>query len=399
MILPLPDLDAHRAWALDWLFSAALPLWWEKGADHRCGGWYDKLDRSANALELPKRLRVQARQTFVYSEAGRLGWEGPWREAVQLGLDFMLTRFKRPDGLYRAAVTREGTSVVEQPDLYDQAFALFAMASGFVALDRAPTLKAEAESLLDRLEAMLAHPAGGFAEARPHSQPLRSNPHMHLLEALLAWVELDGGAVFERHAHAIVELACRRLFDPVTGAVGELYDGDWKFHPSEGGVREPGHQYEWAYLLDRAGSVLGCDHASRCDRLHRFATRHGIVDGRVVSSLSADGSVLDRSSRLWAQTERLRTLLTFAPRLAPDERPAALVGAVEAVETLKRFLDIPLRGSWIDRVGPDGQWIDEPAPASSFYHIVTGLVPLIEAHDRMDGALTAVQSHRRLSNS
>ena len=71
MTRPLPDLYPHRAWARDWLFSAALPLWWEKGADHACGGWYDKLDQSANPLELPKRLRVQARQTFVYAEAGR----------------------------------------------------------------------------------------------------------------------------------------------------------------------------------------------------------------------------------------------------------------------------------------------------------------------------------------
>jgi len=399
MTRPLPDLYPHRAWARDWLFSAALPLWWEKGADHACGGWYDKLDQSANPLELPKRPRVQARQTFVYAEAGRLGWEGPSREAVQHGLDFMFTRFKRHDGLYRAAVTREGVPVVEQPDLYDQAFALFAMAAGFVALGCPPTLKAEAEALLDRLETLLAHPAGGFDEARPRMLPLRSNPHMHLLEALLAWVEAGGGALFERHAHAVVDLACRQLIDPVTGAIGEFYDGDWGFHPSQGDVREPGHQYEWAYLLDRAGSVLGYDHASRCDRLHRFATQHGVVDGRVVFSLSADGSVLDPSSRLWAQTERLRTLLALAPRLTPDERPAALTGAAEAVGTLKCFLDVPLRGSWVDRVDQDGRWIDEPAPASSFYHIVTGLVPLIEEHDRMDGAPPSAESHRELSNS
>lgn len=384
MTLPLPDLDPDRAWAREWLFSAALPLWWEKGADHACGGWHDKLDPMAWPPDLPKRLRVQARQTFVYAEAGRVGWDGSWRRAVEHGLDFMVARFKRPDGLYRAAVTREGMPLVETPDLYDQAFALFALASGFVALGRPPALQAEAEALLHSLVTLRAHPVMGFEETSPRTLPLRSNPHMHLLEALLAWVEADGGALFERHAHTIVDLAVAHLIDPVTGAVGEYYDGDWAFHPSEGAVREPGHQYEWAYLLDRAETVLGGDHSALCYRLQRFATRHGVVDGRVVYSLSADGSMLDRSSRLWAQTERLRFLLTVAPALPHEEHRRALLDAAETVATLRRFLDVAQHGSWVDRIDANGHWFEEPARASSFYHIITGLVPLIEMHDKIE---------------
>jgi mannose/cellobiose epimerase-like protein (N-acyl-D-glucosamine 2-epimerase family) len=75
-------LDVQRRWAREWLFDAALPLWWEVGADRINGGYFDRLDQQARPLSLQKRLRVQARQAFVYAEAGRLGWDGPWRDAT-----------------------------------------------------------------------------------------------------------------------------------------------------------------------------------------------------------------------------------------------------------------------------------------------------------------------------
>jgi mannose-6-phosphate isomerase len=378
-----PDLAGDRAWARDWLFGAALPLWWNKGADHEHGGWFDKLDGKGDPIALPKRLRVQARQAFVYAEAGRLGWDGPWKEAATHGIDFMLAAFRRQDGLFRASVTHDGVPVVEAADLYDQAFVLFALASGYVMLGRPPALLAEAKTLLDRLVALLAHPERGFEEADPRRLPLRSNPHMHMLEALLAWVEAGGGAAFEERARQIVALALEKLIDPQTGAVGEYYDGAWNFTEGDGRLREPGHQYEWAYLLDLAGRLLGDDHARFSERLHRFGTRHGLIDGRAIFSVDAEGAVVDRSSRLWAQTERLRTMLVLAPSMTAADRDAALSAAAESVATLKRFLDVPLRGLWFDRMDEDGTCLDEPSPASSLYHIVTGLVPLIEAADQV----------------
>lgn len=371
-------LADQRAWARDWLFAAALPLWWEAGADHEHGGFHDKLDQRARPIDLPKRLRVQARQAFVYAEAGRLGWEGPWERACRHGLDFMLARYKRDDGLFRASVTADGEPLVETPDLYDQAFALFALAAGYVALGRPVALRNEALALLGRLEALRGHPERGFEEARPRTLPLRSNPHMHLLEALLAWVQAGGGDPFEAHAHAIVDLARARLIDPTTGAVGEHYDGDWSFHPRYGHVREPGHQFEWAYLLDLASRVLGGDHRAACTGLHRFGTTHGVRDGRAIFSVGHDGTLIDGSSRLWAQTERLRTMLVLAPAMPSADRVAALGAAAESVATLRRFLDTPVAGLWRDRCDRDGALLDEPAPASSLYHIVTGTVPLIE---------------------
>ncbi len=376
MFVQANGLEPHRQWAREWLFDAALPLWWKSGADREHGGFHDRLDQQARPVDGPKRLRVQARQAFVYAEAGRLGWDGPWRDAVMHGIEFMQSAYLREDGLFRSAVTRTGETHVETPDLYDQAFVLFGWASAYAALGRPPVLLERAEALLERLETLWAHPERGFEEASPRRLPLRSNPHMHMLEALLFWVEIGGGPRFERQARAIVDLALARLIDPATGAVGEYYDGDWRFiDGAEGQVREPGHQFEWAYLLHRAGRVLGGDHREASARLYRFGERHGIIDGRAIFSVDAAGGVVDGSARLWAQTERLRTMLTFAGDMPAGEGEAA---AIESVTLLRHYLDVPVAGLWRDRIDADGALIDEPAPASSFYHIVTGILPLLE---------------------
>lgn len=50
---------------------------------------------------------------------------------------------------------------------------------------------AEAGALQARVPQTFARPSGGFEESLPAKLPLRSNSHVHLLEAALAWLELD----------------------------------------------------------------------------------------------------------------------------------------------------------------------------------------------------------------
>jgi mannose/cellobiose epimerase-like protein (N-acyl-D-glucosamine 2-epimerase family) len=59
-------------------------LWWKAGADHFNGGFHEAIDLDGKPLAQPPRARSIARQAFSYIEAGRLDWEGPWREACTL---------------------------------------------------------------------------------------------------------------------------------------------------------------------------------------------------------------------------------------------------------------------------------------------------------------------------
>ncbi|PYG53421.1 AGE family epimerase/isomerase, partial [Rhizobium sp. UGM030330-04] len=44
-----------------------------------------------------------------------------------------------------------------------------------------------------------------------------------------------------------------------------------------------------------------------------------------------------------------------------------------AIGALQPFLDTPVKGLWFDKWPADRPMIDEPAPASTFYHIVCAI--------------------------
>ena len=71
--------------------------------------------------------------------------------------------------------------------LYDQAFALLALASAQEVLGAAPEHRERGVQLRTRLMQQLHRAGGGFDSGIPDRTPLLSNPHMHLFEAALAW--------------------------------------------------------------------------------------------------------------------------------------------------------------------------------------------------------------------
>ncbi|WP_051278147.1 AGE family epimerase/isomerase [Solimonas flava] len=380
------DLSEVGAWARTWLFDHALPLWWEAGADHVGGGFFEKLDQRGNPVGTPTRVRVQARQLYVFAEAGRLGWQGPWRAAVEHALAFMLERYSRPDGLFRSTLD----AADERVDLYDQAFVLFALAHAYDAYGQDAQLLMIARRLLARLDEWLAHPLAGYEEANPRRLPLRSNPQMHLLESFFAWMQVGVNEPFSERALALIELAESRLIDPATGAIGEYFDGDWKFaQGAEGLIREPGHQFEWAYLLQLSKTLLGHDARSTSVALEAFGSRYGVDSVRKLAIFAVDhaGKVIDGKARLWAQTERLRTSVALAAVTDGAERERLQQAVIASMETVRRFLDTPKRGLWWEWMDENDSFRQEPSPASSLYHLVTGLALLI----RNDGALQGEQ--------
>jgi mannose/cellobiose epimerase-like protein (N-acyl-D-glucosamine 2-epimerase family) len=117
--------DLLKGWAL----STAFPLWWTVGADHKNGGFFETIEQSGEAKDSPRRGRVLPRQIYAFAAAKDLGWTGPWREAVEHGLSYYLDIYRKPNGLFRALVGPGGVSLDDTSALYDQAFAMFALAN------------------------------------------------------------------------------------------------------------------------------------------------------------------------------------------------------------------------------------------------------------------------------
>src|SRR5438132_2063033 len=122
-----PAAKALADWASryeHWLLTAALPLWWSLGADHELGGFHELIDLDGTPKPAPRRARVQTRQSIVYAEAHKLGWQGPSREATLHCMRFFRANYLREDGLFRTLVDGHGRELDNTATLYDQAFAL-----------------------------------------------------------------------------------------------------------------------------------------------------------------------------------------------------------------------------------------------------------------------------------
>lgn len=362
-------LSARREGARAWLFEQALPLWAEHGPNPR-GGFHDRLTSELRPAEGRMRLRVQARQTYVFAEAGALGWSGPWRARVAHGLEFLLGPARRDDGLFAHTFDAGGEVLEAGPDLYDQAFALFGFAAAYRALGDGCAREA-ARDLLRALEPW-AEPGGGYREL---SGPLlKANPNMHLLEAALAWSALDADAGWSQMADGLVELCARRLTDPATSALREVFVENWRpAPPPEGEVTEPGHQFEWAWLIERSGRgamPLALRLSERAERCGVDAAR-----GVAVNTVDVGGAVLDARARLWPQTERLKAALA----LRPHDRAIWTPRAVQAHDALFAYMAPARPGLWFDVMETTGEVVPEPSPASSLYHIVAALSELIRA--------------------
>ncbi len=366
-----------------WLIEAAFDLWWLRGADHAVGGFHERLNVDATPTAEPRRARLHPRQAFAYSLAAKLGWRGPSEQAVAHAMAFFLSHYRRADGFFRATVAASGSSVDDGCVLYDQAFALlgFAAAHRVLGGDGYRQLAMELQS---GVRSRLANSSGGFRESVRGARPLSSNSHMHLLEASLAWIQIDDTGPWRALAAELVELALSRCIDDRSGALPELFDYSWQPYPAEAGqVVEPGHQFEWAWLLLRAHRYFADARITPAAlRLIEVGETYGVDKVRdvAVNQLRHDLRVLDTNARLWPQTERLRAACAVAEASGDG---SFLEVVANAANSLTAYLDTPVRGLWRDLMDGDGSFRHEPSPASSLYHIVGAIAEL----DRLCGLL------------
>lgn len=358
----------------DWAALHGFPLWWEKGADHILGGFHEKISLAGEPVVLPKRARVQPRQIYSFAQAAKLGWQGDAAGAVKHGLDFYLRFYRRPDGLMRTLVAPDGAPLDEAALFYDQAFALLGLHAAFQSLGQT-MYRDQARQLLRQWSLTQSHPNGGFVDSAPRRLPLCANPHMHLLESCLAWQGSDPDGPWRQTADRVAELALTHLIDPQSGALREFFTDYWTPMPGDAGrIIEPGHQFEWAWLLIRWGRLAGREEGVTAGlRLIEIGEQYGVdpVRGVAFNSLLDNLTPHDRNARLWPQTERLK-----AHCLAAEVTGDAMhwEQALLAARGLQLYLDLPIAGLWRDVLTVDQGFIEEPAPASSFYHIVCAIV-------------------------
>jgi mannose/cellobiose epimerase-like protein (N-acyl-D-glucosamine 2-epimerase family) len=361
-----------------WLRDAVLP-YWEASVAAEPVGYVEYLTPNGQPDKRSEKTPlVTGRLIYAFSHAHILGLSQKARAAAEHGFRFLTERcWDAHEGGFFHAVTADGTPVDRRKDAYDHAFALFAMAW----LHRATASREPldwAKRTIDYMDSLLADRAnGGYREyllaGEPQPLPRRQNPHMHLLEAFHALYEATHDGVWQVHASAMVDLFFHHLFDRETGTLAEFFTGDWGPAPGAAGVvREPGHHFEWVWLLHRHVRLMGESRVlGPAEQLYRFAVTHGIDrDPRFVPAAFDEvdrmGRVVTDSKLLWPQTEAIKAFLARWEFLGD---PDAAQRARGHLAMLFRWFLIDRTGRWRNRLARDGQDLSPDLPVRVFYHL------------------------------
>lgn len=358
--------------ALAWIRGSALPLWHLHGWDARRGGFIERFDADGSAeADAPRRMRVQARQIYVYAHAALLGWYEPAASLALDGFAWLIDHCWARDGRpgFVHLVGADGGLADGRRDAYDQAFGLLALAWVY-RLRPDAQVRGLIDAELAYLDSVFEDGThGGWFESDPPALPRRQNPQMHAFEAMLALHEATGESLFLERARRFLDLLESRLHDPATGALHEYFDGGFRSLPgTEGRIAEPGHHFEWAWLLHTYARMAGVAIHPLAGALYDWAARHGLdAAGFVMDEVLDDGTPHAASIRLWPHTEYIKA------NAARHEAGACsrAAGNVEAMwaRFMPRFTEVEPRGGWVDRFDAQGRLTDARRLASSFYHV------------------------------
>lgn len=363
----------------EWMDRYALPYWASTGYDEHRQVCRERLALNGAVADPEfRRTRALARQVYVYSHAQLMGWNGPATKVAKTTLDYMVKHcWQGRDKGWVRRVDVDGKVMDATPDLYDQAFALFALGWRYRATSEDAHLDLADETLDFVVQHMRAPDGLGYLEEVPTVSRARcQNPHMHLLEALIVLAQSGRSDRYLKLATEIVDLYETRVVDASNGALREFFGPGWTMQDTpEGHVTEPGHQFEWAWILNEFEKAGGRPVGALISRLFYFAERYGVdpKTGLTYDQVSDKGRLLKGSFRSWPQTETLKALLAMGERSGRFDLD-------RIAEVTKNVLELYLarepRGIWIDQLNCDREGTSTFTPSTTLYHIFLAFAEL-----------------------
>jgi len=362
-----------------------VPKWIEVVRDHELGGVVERLDDAGQPVHgEAKTTLVHARTVFSLAHLHLLTGNEALLAAAGDVYRCMAEQLRLPNGGYRYSVQAAGNVGDEAGGsicrAYDQSFVLLAL----VTLRQADPALVATEEIdgLWRFIQTITDPATGAlfeddvmarAGARP-GDTRAQNPQMHMLEALLQAYELTGDRQWLERASDYVVLAERFFVDADTGAVREFVAHDLSpLQDAAGQRREPGHQYEWAWLLLRYVE-LGGDERVRplAERMLAFADMHGFrrcgepMDGAPYDAVDNRGNVVEATHLLWPLTEAGK----LAALLHLHGAPSAGDRAREIERLIFGAYFHPTDIRWVNQLDGSGAVLWSDGLSRMIYHVL-----------------------------
>lgn len=351
----LPELTRFKRHFADCI----VPMWQGPGWNTEMALPYEALDAQHQPLPVQRyRAMACARQLYLFSS--RIDQPGAAERAAAL-FRSLQKHFHDPEhGGWFYSIDAQGNPLDRRKDLYTHAFIVFACAHYWGQVHEslvASTLAAALDVIDHRFarkdglyEASLDEDWGNLG-----SGPLQ-NPQMHLAEAFLQVLTVRDDQNVQQSLLQLCTALHAHFIEPTHGLMLEKPRGavdNWF---------EPGHQFEWFYLLHTSPLLRATPLHAAIERGFAFAERHGVKDAAVLAMLDVEGGVLDATQRIWAQAEYARAL---ALRPDADKKLPKLLQALEA-----QFLR---QAGWYECRSGQGDVSRHDMPSTTPYHLATCL--------------------------
>ncbi|MCD5980919.1 AGE family epimerase/isomerase [Pseudomonas quasicaspiana] len=362
-----PDLNAVFASVQAHFLQTIVPVWLGPGWNAQLALPYEAVDAEHQPLP-PQRYRAMAcaRQLFLFSSL--IDDPAVPEAATRAAALFRSLQRHFHDaehGGWFYSIDPQGAPLDRRKDLYTHAFIIFACAQ-YWARVREPLVESVLNAALDVVAEQFADDDGLYEAvldedwATMGSGPLQ-NPLMHLAEALLATVEVRADEATLATLNELAAAMQRRFVDSQHGVMLE------KPLEAVDNWYEPGHQFEWYFLLESSPHLRGSALHQSLSTAFIHAEAQGVdaKTGAVAAALTSDGHIQDGTQRIWAQAEYLRALT-----LRPDNK-AALGKQLLALQ--KRFLHA---SGWNECLDANGQVSRSDMPSTTPYHLATCYIGL-----------------------
>lgn len=359
---------------VNWLSSSALPLWSSAGVDKDGASIEQFLGTGQADIKSNKRVRVQARQMFVFAAANHQGWINNGFDLVASIENFCQKYATVPDKSHYAHILNADNIIINpNNDLYDIAFFLLAYAWRYHVFNDLNALK-QANKLLNSIDNNLKESPGGWMEGNYTASYRRQNPHMHLFEAFLTLYQFTNDGKWLAKAGEIYCLFETTFFDHKNKVLLEFFNDDWQVAKGEiGNIIEPGHMMEWVWLLRQYQKFTQAPVDDYCHALYHSALKFGLdkSSNLLLDEVSLVGHKTKTTKRCWPMTEWIKASLAQAEFTSAQDEYDYASDSITAIKALtKYYLVSPHQGQYIDSIDKDNKILVDKAPASTLYHLV-----------------------------
>ena len=341
-----------------------VPLWQGPGWNPQLALPFEALDAEQRPLP-PQRYRAMAcaRQLYLFSQLiGDAAAPFAQERAAALFRSLQRHFHDAEHGGWFYSIDADGAPLDRRKDLYTHAFILFACAH-YWARVREPLVESVLNAALEVLALRFARGDGLYEASLDQDwSPLGGgplqNPLMHLAEAFLATLAVRDDQAVQDALLSLCQAMQQHFIEPQHGVMMEKPLGavdNWF---------EPGHQFEWYFLLASSPLLRGSVLHQSLERAFAFTEQLGVEpdSGAVCAMLELppQASVKDATQRIWAQAEYLRALT-----LRPHSQ-ATLLRQLKALHA--HFLHA--RG-WNECLDSQGAVSRRDMPSTTPYHLAT----------------------------